>query len=137
MTDDKKRSMDEVLKELRRKTESGEIRPSYDYSEFLQELKEDIEDGLLRISDTVQVLRAEKSIWKEYRPVIDWYYGDESTQDPLRYFDAIDALDPETLQEDLKGFEARAEQHRKDLPKLEEILVEDLIEEMLFWNKIT
>ena len=114
-------SMEDVFKELRRKIAAGEIKPSFDYSELIQEFQEELEDGMLTPSHTVQVLRAEKPIWKEYHPIIDWYYGDESTS----------ILDPKN-ESPLK----RAEQHKQDLPKLEEMLVEDILEEMEEWNKI-
>lgn len=47
---------------------------SYNYLPLMQEIKEEIEDGVLSLDDVIQIVRADYDILG-YRPIIDWYYG--------------------------------------------------------------
>lgn len=44
---------------------------SYDYSELLQEIKEEVEDGIILVTDSIQVLRGEKLPGTDYSPIMD------------------------------------------------------------------
>ena len=46
----------------------------YDYKNFIDELNEDLEIGNLTPTTIIQILRAEKPVIGEYRPIVDWYY---------------------------------------------------------------
>lgn len=46
---------------------------SYNYPPLMQEIKEEIEDGVLHLDDVIQIVRADYDILG-YRPIIDWYY---------------------------------------------------------------
>lgn len=86
---------------------------SYDYEEMIQELKEDVMDGVLSLTDTIQILRSDETFDDGYKPIIDWYYGDES--------------EDETQMK---------ERYEKDKPNLSNILVEDCLAEMEERNAI-
>lgn len=47
---------------------------SYDYSIMLEELKEEIADGILTLDDEIKVVRADRGI---YFPIVDWFYLDD------------------------------------------------------------
>ncbi len=48
------------------------MKTSYDYSDLLTELKEEIEDGVLTLEDNIKIVRYDGDDTK-YRPIIDWY----------------------------------------------------------------
>jgi hypothetical protein len=52
------------------------MRITYDYSEFLQEFREELYECALSLEDEVLVLRG-KPLPDGYRPVIDWYYDED------------------------------------------------------------
>lgn len=51
---------------------------SYDYEDFLIELNNDVNEGLIRLSDDVKVVRSEQPVFSNYHAVIDYYYDDEN-----------------------------------------------------------
>jgi hypothetical protein len=90
------------------------MRITYDYSEFLQEFREELYECALSLEDEVLVLRG-KPLPDGYRPVIDWYYDEDVMLDML--------ADAEITNE------AREEFNRV-YDFLEPIKVKDLIVEM-------
>ena len=57
---------------------------SYDYTELINEIKEEIEEGLLKMNDIIQVLRGDR-LNNLYTPIIDYYYNDERVQQDIIY----------------------------------------------------
>ena len=81
---------------------------SYDYSEFLKEMQEELEDGALTLDDEIFIARKMRTVEHygkvyTYNSIIDWYY-----------------LTDEILEGD----------------KVEKIKVKDFIEEMEEMNRI-
>lgn len=91
---------------------------SYDYSELLQEIKEEVEDGIILVTDSIQVLRGKKLPGTDYSPIIDWYYSEE------------------VMEEDLKEYPELKEQYEKDKPFLEKMWIADATAEMMEWDKV-
>lgn len=91
---------------------------SYNYLPLMQEIKEEIEDGILHPDDVIQIVRADYDILG-YRPIIDWYYNKEEM-------------------EDMKMFMSSEEKERylNDFHELEEISVKNCIAEMYAVNKL-
>lgn len=85
---------------------------SYNYLPLMQEIKEEIEDGVLHLDDVIQIVRADYDILG-YRPIIDWYYGKKEM-------------------EDMRMFMSQEEKERylNDFNELEEISVKNCIAEM-------
>lgn len=54
---------------------------SYDYSDLLDELKNDIEEGLITLQSDIKVVRNDTSTFNNYYPVIDYYYFDNETEE--------------------------------------------------------
>ena len=102
---------------------------SYNYEEMLSELKEDVIDGVLLPTDTIQVLRSDKEIGNEYKPIIDWYYDNERMAENFK----SDVFDDE---QEIAQKQQIKKQYEKDKPNLLSISVEDCILEMEEWNKI-
>lgn len=91
---------------------------SYNYLPLMQEIKEEIEDGVLHPDDVIQIVRADYDILG-YRPIIDWYYNKEEM-------------------EDMKMFMSSEEKERylNDFNELEEISVKNCIAEMYAVNRL-
>lgn len=52
---------------------------SYDYSEFLKEMQEELEDGSLTLDDEIFIVRKMRTVEHfgkvyTYNSIIDWYY---------------------------------------------------------------
>lgn len=100
---------------------------SYDYEELIQELKKDVSDGALSLTDTIQILRGRERFG--YQPIIDWYLDEEKMIELLK----IDIFDD--LQE-IKETKQLKEQYEKDKPNLSIMAVRDVIIEMEERSKI-
>lgn len=86
---------------------------SYDYSEFLTEIKEEIADCILFADEYIQVLRRKTPAYDDYRPIIDWYYNKRKMI---------------MLASDMSAAEMK--QYKTDLPMLESMTVADFLAEM-------
>lgn len=91
---------------------------SYDYSDLISELSEELSDGILSLDDTIQILRSDEEITRYYRPVIDWYYSDDRMAECL----------------DLDGSNRR--QYEQDKLKLISVSVKDCLSELSKWNEL-
>ncbi len=49
---------------------------SYDYGEFIAEIYEELEDGILSVESLVKVVRGD-IVYNRYAPIIDWFYFDD------------------------------------------------------------
>lgn len=106
---------------------------SYDYSELIQELTEDIDDKILTENDTIQILRG-KNIGPvthygvpkiiAYKPIIDWYYNDDFMVSLIKET-PTDMLDGNEI--DLNRIQG---DYEKNAPLLEKITVKDCLLEM-------
>lgn len=64
---------------------------SYDYEEFLQEFKEEIEDNILDKESIIWIIRAEEPIYADYYPIIDWSYYEDLKNDETNPMDKVRA----------------------------------------------
>lgn len=102
---------------------------SYDYREIIKELKEELRDGILSLTDTIQVLRSDSDVCNGYRPIIDWYYDNDKMMKLLKgnFFDD---------EEDFKELHLIKEPFEKDVPLLENIFVGVCLMELKERSKI-
>ena len=100
---------------------------SYDYSDMIQEIKEDLEDGILKPDSIVQILRDEtRSV---YHPIIDWYYDDKKVvEDTTIEFD--------DTEEDKQFKREYISRYIDDKPRLQLMTVSAMLVEMEDVNKI-
>lgn len=104
-----------------------EYKLSYDYSEMMEGIKEDIAEGILKLEDTIQILRGD--IREGYAPIIDWYYEHEKTLadiTPNEWDDEKDIIMKRKI----------ARRYEEELPKLTTSTVLDVLTEMEKMNKI-
>lgn len=100
---------------------------SYNYSELIQELKEEIEDKILKPDDMIQVLR-DKS-YSDYHPIIDWYYSDDKVIEDTE-------IEYDDTEEDIEYKREYLERYVGDKPFLEQNTVTAILVEMEDMNKI-
>lgn len=97
---------------------------SYDYSVLIGDIKTELKEGLIKSSDTIQILRGETCLANsssngkpiEYNPIIEYYYNEE---DMMEYFRYDDSIEEERLR------------YEEDKPHLETITVADFLKELL------
>jgi len=103
---------------------------SYDYSILIREIQEELEEGVLSESDSVQILRAPDPLpGLGYHPIIDWYYD----RDTMRELAAPEFGDDEGDDTDRKE---TVRDYFQDFEHLETIGVADLLLEMEEANRI-
>ncbi len=103
---------------------------SYDYTILIREIREELEEGILSLSDSVQILRAPDPLpGIGYYPIIDWYY-DVNT---MREMVSPEFIDDEEDDEERKEM---VRNYFRDYEHLELIGVSDLLAEMEEWNRI-
>ena len=100
---------------------------SYEYSDMIKEMKEELEDGILKPDSIVQILRDEtQSI---YHPIIDWYYSeDKNVEDTTIEFDDSES-DKELKREYISKY-------LDDKPRLQLMTVSAMLVEMEDMNRI-
>ena len=52
---------------------------SYDYTDLLNELKDDLHEGLIKPNDYIKIVRGDER--NGYRPIIDFYYNDDTPEE--------------------------------------------------------
>lgn len=102
---------------------------SYDYSDLLSELQEEVDEGILSDDSEVQILRKDETIFKDYKPIIDWFYNDTLMEEML----IPDIFDDK---EDLEDKARLKELYTVNQPKLQSVKLIDLIEELEKVNSI-
>ena len=81
--------------------------------ELLQELQEELSDGILNEDSTIQVL-------EENNIIIDWYYNDEEMA-------RINKIDEDDTEEDIETKQAILDQYNQNKLYLEEWIVRDVV----------
>ena len=97
------------------------------YSDLIKEMKEELEDGILKPDSIVQILRDEtRSV---YHPIIDWYYDDKKVvEDTTIEFD--------DTEEDKQFKREYISRYIDDKPKLQPITVSAMLVAMEDVNNI-
>ncbi len=93
----------------------------FDYTEMIEELLEDLNEGILQSDETVQVLRYEEALPDGYLPILDIYYDDEIM---------TELFNVEEGDEDYETILEEKELYLQDKPHLETCQVSDILEEM-------
>lgn len=110
------------------------------YKSLLEEISNEVKEGLLTEKDTIQVLRTDQPVVQEYRPIIDWYYDayvmKEEMETPLEEMYMEEEFTKEEwkeMQEDLAQYK---KQYEAEKDKLMEISVKDALTEMKQMQKL-
>lgn len=93
------------------------------YQELIDELKDEIGDGLLTKNTTIQILRDEQADANGYFPIIDWYYNKKTMTAEL-------APDRSDTKEDIKDKAMIKAQYEEDEPFLKDMTVQACLDEL-------
>jgi len=104
------------------------------YKAFIEEISDEVSEGILTQKDSVQILRADKPIYDNYCPIVDWYHDaytmDEELNTPLEEMYLEEEFTKEEWEEMKQDQEALKKQYKEDFPKLTSITVKEVLTEM-------
>lgn len=104
------------------------------YKAIMAEISEAMEDGVITEKDQIQLLRADKAAFQDYRPVVDWYYDaftmKEELELPLEEMYMKEEFSAKEWAEMKKDQAEYKKQYEEDLPKLQTMGVKEALTEM-------
>lgn len=111
---------------------------SYDYSELIEELEQDLEEGLLKSSTIIGIVRSSDKLSKEvdYYPIIDYYYPHDFENDSPQDTCNRDEYTDEEWDAMNSEYQAAYEQFEKDMDNIQEMSVLAVLTEMKNWDSI-
>lgn len=117
------------------------VKYSYDYSELLEDLLEDLKDGVLANDTIIHIVRGESKQLTEsesYRPIIDYYTLNalQLLQEPLEETEIREDYSDKEWEEMITRRKKMIEQYKKDEPGFEKASVLAVVTEMETWNKV-
>lgn len=66
---------------------------SHDYEELIGEIKSDIAEELISLSDQLKVVRRSQATYNNYYPIIDYYYPDNNPNEAYTVMTVEDVLE--------------------------------------------
>lgn len=114
------------------------------YKELIDEINDEVKEGVLVPEDTIQILRDKTPVFENYCPVIDWYYDEfimnEEINTPLEEMYLPEEFTPDEWAQMKADNEELKKQYEADKESLVTVKVKDILTEMkqmqkLFANK--
>lgn len=111
---------------------------SYDYSELIEELEQDLKEGLIKSSTIIGIVRSSDSLDKgiEYYPIVDYYYPHAFKDDSPQDIYNRDEYTDEEWDAMNREYQAAYEQFKKDKNNIQGMSVLATLTEMKKWNSI-
>ena len=100
---------------------------SIDYEVLIQEIEDELREGTLLLSDTIQVLRDTSTVIEGYKTIIDWYYNEEKMTTDMK---------STTGEEDYFGKVEATKLYKKDKELLLSIKAEECLSELKEYNRV-
>lgn len=100
---------------------------TYDYDDFLNELNEDMNAGVLSLTQSIQVQRDYQNMIGDYAPIVDWYYSKEVMEEQYQSTVLDTAEEKEELEDAYRMYNLIKN-------SLETMTVLDAVKEMKSWN---
>lgn len=111
---------------------------SYDYSELIEEIKQELEEGLLKNDTLINIVRSDEGFQinpdSVYYPIID-YYTLNSYEVMCELYNGASKIE-DYGEENLEELKNDLEQYKKDEKNFELCTVCAVITEMEQWNNI-
>lgn len=111
-----------------------------DYRDILDELNSEIEEGVLSLEDTIQILRGSEPVVESYHAIVEWYYDsylmDEEVNTPVEEMYLPEEFSADEWKQMKEDHAALKAQYEKDKPNLIEIKVKDALTEMKQMQKL-
>ena len=111
---------------------------SYDYSELIEELEQDLEEGLIKSSTIIGIVRSSDSLGKgiEYHPIVDYYYPNAFKNDSPQDTCNRDEYTDEEWDTMNCEYQVAYEQFKKDEDNIQGMSVLAALTEMKKWDSI-
>ena len=111
---------------------------SYDYSDLIEELEQDLSEGLIDSSTVIGVVRNSEYVIDgvNYQPIIDYYYPHAFEDDAPKDLYSKDEFSEEEWDKINTEYLENLKQFRKDKPHLQGMTVLAVLTEMKQWNSI-
>ena len=113
---------------------------SYSYEELIEELKMDIDDGLIKPTTIINIVRKPESAFNdlEYYPIIDYYFDSTIASYGADLEDVFnkDEFTDEEWADMVKERLATIEQYEKDKENMSRVTATTALTEMEMWNLI-
>lgn len=110
------------------------------YKDLIAEITEEVTEGTLTEGDSIQILRADKPVFQDYCPIIDWYYDAYVMKEELETSMEEMYMEEEFTKEEWKQMLAEQEefkkQYQEDQDKLVTMKVKDVLTEMKQMQKL-
>lgn len=110
------------------------------YKSLIEEISNEVKEGLLTEKDMIQVLRSDKPMVQDYCPILDWYYDSYMMQEEMETPLEEMYLEEEFTKEEWKEMHDDLEQYKKqyesEKDKLVEIQVKAALTEMKQMQKL-
>lgn len=104
------------------------------YKELIEEISDEVKEGILTPEDTIQILRDTTPVFENYCPVIDWYYDDytmnEELNTPLEDMYLPEEFSTEEWEQMKSDNEELKKQYAADKESLVSMKVKDILTEM-------
>jgi len=114
------------------------MRFSYDYEELINELKSDLEEGLIKESSIIGIVREEDERLQGYKPIVDYYYPCPplDINVPLEMIHNREEFTPEEWEQMKQEHEKWLKQYNEDKANIEKATVLAVLTEMEQFNSI-
>lgn len=117
--------------------ESNGKQYSYDYSELLDELRSDLDEGILEPHNIISFVRERNFVIDDgnvrYKPIIDYYYPNAFKGDLESLYDKDEYSEEEWEEMELE-YKADYAKYKEDEPYLERATALALLTEMEIWD---
>ena len=104
------------------------------YKMLLDEINEEVQEGVLSENDNIQILRETSAVMDTYYPISDWYYDtfvmDEELNTPLEEMYLPEEFSEDEWKQMKLEQEETKKQYEEDQPKLVSMKVKDVLTEM-------
>ncbi|MCQ2510649.1 MAG: hypothetical protein MJ116_09335 [Lachnospiraceae bacterium] len=110
------------------------------YKLLIEDISEQVKEGIITENDKIQVLRTDKPMMQDYRPIVDWYYDaftmKEEIETPLEEMYMEEEFTKEEWKEMHEDLEKYKKQYLSEKDKLEEMGVKAALTEMKQMQKL-
>lgn len=78
---------------------------SYDYADLIREVESDLKEGLLQPAQKMKIIRSERVVYEDYRPIIDYYSIDSALQNDFQIMTTEEVLEEMRYHDQLMKFD--------------------------------
>lgn len=111
-----------------------------DYKDIISEINSEVEEGILSLNDSIQILRGSEPVFENYCPIVDWYYDsyvmNEEINTPIEEMYLPEEFTKDEWEQMKNDHAQLKNQYEIDKANLIEIKVKDALTEMKQMQKL-